>query len=208
MRNRPWGAESERPETVFHLNPEEILSFWLDETGPSGWYEGGAELDREIRNRFEGNHEDVCKGRLSAWLTCPEGALAYIILTDQMPRNMFRGSAAAFKSDRLALSAAKMAIAKCWDMRFDEPARQFFYMPLVHSECLADQNRAVRLMISRMPAKGRLSLRHARAHREVIRRFGRFPTRNEALSRKSGAAEQAYLDAGGYKTVVAEMEGA
>lgn len=188
--------------------PEEVLTFWLKKTGPPGWYEGGEDLDQEIRNRFEGDHEDACEGRLSLWLTYPEATLAYIILTDQFPRNMFRDSPRAFESDRMAKAAAKMAISKCWDTRFDEPARQFFYMPLVHSECLEDQDRAVRLMTSRMPDTGHLSLPHARAHREVIRRFGRFPTRNEALSRESNAAEQAYLDSGGYKAVVEEMKAA
>lgn len=188
--------------------PEEILAFWLNEIGPSGWYKGGEDLDQEIRDRFQGDQEDACEGRLSLWLTYPAGALAHIIVTDQFPRNIYRDSPKAFDSDRLAKAAAKMAIAKCWDTRFGEPERQFFYMPLVHSECLEDQDRAVRLIMSRMPETGHNLLPHARAHREVIRRFGRFPTRNAALSRESNAAEQAYLDAGGYSAVVEEMQAA
>ena len=104
-------------------------------------------------------------------------------------------------------AAAKAAIAKGWDMRIDEPARQFFYMPLTHSECLEDQDRAVRLFKTRMPDTGDLNLTHARAHREVIRRYGRFPTRNEALTRTCSADEQSYLDNGGYGAIVREMQG-
>jgi len=90
-------------------------------------------------------------------------------------------------------------------MRIDEPARQFFYMPLVHSECLVDQDRAVRLFKTRMPETGEGNLTHARAHREVIRRFGRFPTRNEALGRSSNDGEKGYLDNGGYGAIVKEL---
>lgn len=187
-------------------NPEEILSFWLDEAGPVGWYSGGAAMDQKIRDRFEDDYNRACEGALSLWLTYASGTLAYIILTDQFSRNMYRDTAKAFASDKLAKAAAKAAIAKGWDMRIDEPARQFFYMPLVHSECLSDQDRAVRLFMTRMPETGASNLLHARAHREIIRRFGRFPTRNVALGRSSNAAEQAYLDAGGYSAIVNELE--
>jgi len=187
-------------------NPEEILSFWLDELGPVGWYSGGEAMDQKIRDRFEDDYNRACEGALSLWLTYPSGTLAYILLTDQFSRNMYRNSAKAFATDKLAKAAAKAAIAKGWDMRIDEPARQFFYMPLVHSECLSDQDRAVRLFMTRMPETGASNLLHARAHREIIRRFGRFSTRNAALGRSSNSAEQAYLDAGGYPAIVHELE--
>ena len=132
--------------------------------------------------------------------------MAYIILTDQFSRNMFRDTKQAFATDKLAKAAAKAAISKEWDLKIDEPARQFFYMPLVHSECLEDQERAVRLIKTRMPETGHQNLPHARAHREVIRRYGRFPTRNAALDRICSADEQAYLDAGGYGAIVKELQ--
>lgn len=182
--------------------PDDVLKFWLDEIGPEGWYAGGEELDRTIRERFEALYERACEGALSLWLTYPTGTLAYIILTDQFSRNMFRDTARAFASDGVAKAAAKAAIAKGWDTRIDEPARQFFYMPLMHSEVLADQNRAVRLFMTRMPETGDDNLPHARAHREVIRRYGRFPTRNAALGRTNNAEEQSYLDEGGYGAIV------
>ena len=186
-------------------NPEEILSFWLDETGPKGWYAGGAELDQTIRDRFEDTYNQACDGALSLWLTYASGTLAYIILTDQFSRNMFRDTAKAFATDKIAKAAAKAAISKNWDLRIDGEARQFFYMPLMHSECLEDQDRCVRLFKTRMPESAN-NLLHARAHREIIRRFGRFSTRNAALGRESSAAEQAYLDKGGYGAIVRELE--
>lgn len=182
--------------------PEDILEFWLDEKGPEAWYQGGEALDTEIRERFLTAWHDAMEGAYSLWLTYPSGTLAYIILMDQFPRNMFRGSGQSFASDRLARAAAKAAIHKGWDMRIDEPARQFFYLPLMHSENLADQDRSVRLIHTRMPEYGADNLIHARAHREVIRKFGRFPFRNEALARRTTGPEVAFLQQGGYGATV------
>lgn len=182
--------------------PEEILNYWLDEIGPDGWYNPGDGLDADIRERFEKTWDGAMEGRCALWLTYPSGALAYIILMDQFPRNMFRGTAKAFSSDHCALAAAKAAIDKGWDMRIDEPARQFFYLPLMHSENLCDQDRCVRLMVTRMPESGENNLLHAKAHREVIRQFGRFPFRNEALARKPTGPEESFIDSGGYGATV------
>lgn len=189
-------------------NPEDILAFWLDEKGPEGWYMGGDALDQEIRDKFEEVYVRACEGALSLWLTYPTGALAYIILLDQFSRNMFRDTPKAFATDGLARAAAKAAISRGWDLRIDEPARQFFYMPLVHSECLSDQDRAVRLIMTRMPETGENTLLHAKAHREVVRKFGRFPNRNAALARETPAAEAVFLDEGGYGATVEAMKAA
>ena len=186
-------------------NPEEILAFWLDDIGPKGWYEAKSDLDQTIRDRFENDYNRMVDGSLSLWLTYATGTLAYIILSDQFSRNMYRDTAKAFATDKIAKAAAKAAISKGWDMRLDGPARQFFYMPLVHSECLEDQDRAVRLFMTRMPESGS-NLLHAKAHREIIRMFGRFPTRNEALSRESSTAEEAFLNDGGYGAIVRSFE--
>ncbi|MEM9342732.1 MAG: DUF924 family protein [Pseudomonadota bacterium] len=188
------------------VTSEDVLSFWLDEVGPSGWYSGGDALDVECREKFLTTWERANEGALSLWLTYPSGALAYIIVTDQLPRNMFRGTAQAFATDDAARAAAKSALLKNWDMRIDEPARQFFYMPLMHSECLSDQDRCVRLMLTRLPETGENNLLHAKAHREVIRQFGRFPYRNEALARVTKEDEAKYLAAGGYGHTVREVE--
>ena len=188
------------------VNPEDVLSYWLDEVGHESWYKGGDALDAEIRKKFETTWNAARDGALSLWLTYPSGTLAYIILTDQFPRNMFRDTAKAFATDAVARAAAKSAIAKGWDMRIDEPARQFYYVPLMHSECLADQERSVRLILTRMPKHGESNLLHAKAHREVIRKFGRFPYRNDVLERETPASEQAYLRDGGYGTTVRELQ--
>jgi uncharacterized protein (DUF924 family) len=186
--------------------PEDILAFWLDEVGPDGWYKQDEALDQDIRDRFLTAWEGQMQGRYGLWLTYPSGTLAYIVLADQFPRNMFRGQGTAFASDRIALAAAKQAIHRGWDMRIDEPSRQFFYLPLMHSENLCDQDRCVRLMKERMPASGDSNLMHAKVHREVIRQFGRFPYRNDALSRKTTEAEKAFISDGGYGAILRDMQ--
>lgn len=190
------------------VGPEEILSFWLDEVGPDKWYAQEDALDAEIRKRFLLTWEGAQAGQFSMWLTYPSGSLAYIILNDQFSRNMFRGDAKAFSSDRAALAAAKSAVDRGWDLKIDEPARQFFYMPLMHSENLCDQDRCVRLLCERMPKTGASNLLHARAHREVIRTFGRFPFRNAALSRPATGPEADYVSAGGYGQTVRALQAA
>ncbi len=188
------------------MGPEDILSFWLDEVGPEGWYKQSSELDDEIRSRFETTLTSAAEGRYSLWLTYPSGALAYTILTDQLSRNMYRDTAGAFATDRIALAAAKSAINNGWDLKIDEPARQFFYLPLMHSESLCDQDRCVRLICERMPKHGAVNLLHARAHRAVIRQFGRFPTRNDALNRASNKLESDYVSTGGYGRIVRDLQ--
>ncbi|OIQ29520.1 MAG: hypothetical protein BM562_11265 [Alphaproteobacteria bacterium MedPE-SWcel] len=188
--------------------PDEILDFWLDTVGQDGWYRQDDTLDAEIRSRFEETWEMASEGSYSLWLTYPSGVLAYIILLDQFPRNMFRGDSKAFATDPAALAAAKAAVDRKWDLRIDEPARQFFYLPMMHSESLCDQERCVRLMHERLPQTGGSNLVHARAHREVIRLFGRFPYRNEALHRHSTAPERDYVEAGGYGSTLRDLQAA
>ena len=188
------------------VGPDDILKFWLDEVGPKGWYDVDPALDARIVDRFGPTWEAACGGNFSLWLTYPSGALAYIILMDQFSRNMFRGSGKAFASDRAALAAAKSSIERGYDLKIDGPARQFFYMPLMHSENLCDQDRCVRLMCERMPQSGENNLLHAQAHREVIRQFGRFPYRNEALDRVGTEGEKSYLAQGGYGSTLRDLQ--
>lgn len=188
------------------VTPELVISYWLDEVGPTGWYAGGADLDAQVRALFEDTWHAAQEGALGLWLTSPAGSLAYLILTDQMPRNMFRDTGNAFASDASALAAAKGAIARGWDMHIPEPERQFFYMPLEHSEHLNDQDRCVRLMCTRLPETGAGFVPHACAHRNIIRKFGRFPTRNAALGRASTDAEVAWLKGGGYAAEVRAVD--
>lgn len=175
-----------------------VLGFWLDEVGPKRWYVSDGAIDAEITRRFEALWRRAGAGRCDGWAAAPEGALALLILLDQFPRNMFRGTAAAFSTDQRALATAKRAIGQGHDLATPEPQRQFFYLPLMHSEDLADQDRCVELIETRMPETGDQNIDHAQKHRAVIRRFGRFPSRNAALGRADTEAEREYRAAGGY----------
>lgn len=186
------------------VGPDDILRFWLDECKPEQWFIEDQNFDTQIRNNFVETWQKVAEGQFSLWLTYPNGVLAYIILTDQLPRNMFRSDSRAFSTDRAALAAAKSAISKGWDLRVDPHIRHFFYMPLEHSENLYDQDRAVRLIHERLDNPKYLL--HARAHREIIRQFGRFPHRNLLMKRKTTSVEQVHIDAGGYQSVVRSLE--
>lgn len=182
-----------------------VLNYWLHEVGPKGWYAASDALDDQIRTRFHDTWLMARAGKLCRWRGSPEGLLAFIILTDQFPRNMFRGDGRSFATDALARKAANKAIHENWDMRIAEPQRQFVYLPYMHSEFGADQGRSVRMILARMPQAGADTLKHARAHREVIRQFGRFPYRNAALGRNSTPAEVAYLASGGYGSTLAAL---
>ena len=171
--------------------PDEVNRFWLDEVGEKGWYNGTPALDQAIRDRFMATWENAA-ALAPAWAGTAHGALAALILTDQFPRNMFRGDPRAFATDALARHIADGAIAAGFDHQIDPPARQFFYMPFEHSENPADQALAVEFMTGRMPSDPDMAL-HARAHQAVIARFGRFPHRNAILGRASTDAERAYL---------------
>lgn len=177
----------------------EILAFWRN-LGPGGWYAVDAEVDQAIRDRFGPAWEAARTGAHGDWGQTAEGALTYLILTDQFPRNMHRGDALAFATDGIALAAAGRAVDAGLDRTIGGAERQFFYLPFMHSEVLADQDRSVALFRSWEPDGG--NMRHAEAHRDVIRQFGRFPYRNAALGRATTAAEQAFLDAGGYGAAV------
>jgi uncharacterized protein (DUF924 family) len=186
-------------------DPVEVLDFWLGEIGPKGWYAGGDEIDALCRERFGDLWQAAHDGGLEHWVDGTVGTLAYLIVCDQFPRNIHRGTALAFATDAQARAAARKAVAEGWDMNAPEPERQFFYMPFEHSEDSADQALAVQYLTERLASDPEMAL-HARAHQEIIARYGRFPTRNEALGRTSSPEEQAYLDEGGYMAVVNRLK--
>lgn len=187
-------------------DPVSVLDFWLGEVGEEGWYRGDAAFDAACRDRWMDLWQAAEGGGLDHWVEGTVGTLAFLILTDQLPRNMFRGTARAFATDPMARAAARAAVAAGWDMGAPEPERQFFYLPFEHSEDPVDQEAGIALIAERLPASPD-NLLHARAHAEVIRRFGRFPFRNAALGRVSTPEEEAFLAEGGYGAVVRRLEG-
>lgn len=186
-------------------DPVQVLDFWLGEIGPEGWYAGTQEIDDAIAVQFGDLWQALHDGGLEHWVGGTAGTLAYLIVADQFSRNIHRGSARAFATDDKALAAARLAVEQGWDLGAPEPDRQFFYLPFEHSEALADQDFCIRLMEERLASEPG-NLLHARAHREVIARFGRFPFRNAALGRDSTPDEAAFLADGGYAAVVRALE--
>ena len=185
------------------MKPDEILRFWTEEVGEKRWYVSDDATDTTIRERFLPLWEDARLARLRDWSATPEGALACLIVLDQFPRNMFRGDARSFATDPLGRAVARDALDRGYDRKVEGSIRQFFYLPFMHSEEPADQELSVALMSDRM--RDPEHVLHARAHREVIRRFGRFPFRNAALGRETTVAEEAFLEAGAYPALVREM---
>ena len=181
-------------------DPVEILDFWLGEVGEDGWFAGGEALDAGIRDRFAEVWQAAHDGGLEHWVEGAAGTLAYLVVCDQLSRNMHRGTALAFATDAQARAAALLAIGEGWDMAAPEPERMFFYLPFEHSEDLGDQALSVRLMSERL-ADPEMAL-HAKAHQAIIARFGRFPYRNAALRRDSTAAEREFIEQGGYGAMV------
>ena len=177
------------------MTPLAVIQFWRDEVGADHWFGNDAALDARIRARFEALWNSARAGALDAWLATPEGALALVIVLDQFPRNMFRGRAEAFASDRQARAAATRAIDAGFDKRVPTSLRVFFYLPFMHSEDLADQDACVALIEERL-GKSSSNYPYALGHREQIARFGRFPGRNAALGRASTPQESVFLNAG------------
>jgi uncharacterized protein (DUF924 family) len=179
--------------TAGAFNHGDIVAFWRA-VGPERWFEKDAALDDEIRRQFLGAHEAAASGKLTDWEQSAEGALALLILRDQFPRNMFRGDARAFATDPLARAIASRAILNGFDGAFSD-MRTFFYVPFMHSESLADQERAIAFYRAQNDTD---SLQWAERHADIIRRFGRFPHRNAILGRVTTPEERAFLDGGGF----------
>lgn len=170
--------------------PADLLSFWFSEEVKPKWFEKDSSFDAELRERFGSLLAKSRHGELAQWADSPEGALALVIVFDQLPRNIHRGTPEAFAADPLALKMAKAAIARGDDLRVAPEMRTFFYVPFEHSENLADQDEGVVLF----EALGREDyLGYMRRHRDIIARFGRFPHRNAILGRNSTAEEIEFL---------------
>ena len=177
--------------------PTEIIDIWR-EAGRKAWFSKDVGFDASIRRHFEEIHHKAARSEMSEWSATPEGSLALLLLLDQVPRNIWRGSAHAFATDPLARSIAGSAIASGHDQLIPFDLRTFFYLPLEHSEDLADQRECLSLA-QKLENDGGETARWARMHHDLIARFGRFPHRNKCLGRETTDEERIFLENGGFQ---------
>lgn len=171
------------------VSPDTVVQFW-HEAGPEKWFAKDEAFDQTCRDRFLSTYRAAARGDLNEWELTPNGALALILLLDQFPRNMFRGTRDVYKTDPVALMAADRAIERGFDRQVDPRFRRFFYLPFMHSESLRHQERSVTLN----EALGEEdSIKWARHHHDIVARFGRFPHRNHILGRETTPDEEAFL---------------
>lgn len=172
-------------------NSAEVLAFWFAEAVKPLWFASTPEFDEALRERFLATYRAAATGQLlEDWERTPLGVLALVIVLDQFPLNLFRGHPESFATEAAARVVADRAIACGFDREMNPEQRLFLYLPFMHGEALTDQERSVRLF---QQAGLEESLRFARHHRDLIRRFGRFPHRNAILGRESTPEEIAYL---------------
>lgn len=171
----------------------EVVEFWR-QAGPSMWFAKDDEFDRCFREAFLEAHEAAARGDLDRWVTTAEGALALLVLLDQFPRNAFRGTPRMYATDAAARRIAASAVDAGHDQAMPPDLRKFFYLPFAHSEELTDQERSVALCGPLGPPDSVNSARH----RDIVKRFGRFPHRNPVVGRQTTPEEQEFLDQGGY----------
>ena len=175
-------------------SPAEVVSFWI-EAGPQKWFAKDESFDREFKSRFLEAHYAAARRELDSWMESAEGALALMILLDQLPRNSFRDTGHMFATDALALSLCRQAIARDYHNQVQSDLLPFVLMPLMHSEALDDQNHLIELL---NPETHENTYKYAVIHRDVIADFGRFPHRNASLGRDTTSAERAFLESGGF----------
>jgi uncharacterized protein (DUF924 family) len=171
-------------------NPSDLIAYWFSPEVKQKWFAGGPELDAELAEKFGPWLEQAKAGGLREWAEEPESALALIILLDQIPRNIHRGTPDAFACDSEALELTKASLVRDFDGRLPAEMRHFLYMPLMHSEDLGDQQRGVELFEALGQEE---ALDYMKRHRDVIARFGRFPHRNAILGRQSTEEEIEFL---------------
>lgn len=167
---------------------DQVLAFWFAD--PARAWRRDPAFDAEIRDRFAALHDAIERGEHEGWRETARGALAYVIVLDQFSRNMYRDTPRMYASDPQARAAARAALDRGFDQALPPVERGFLYLPFMHAEDLADQDRAVALYAAYASGE---QLEFAEGHRAIIRRFGRFPHRNAILGRPSSDAERAFL---------------
>jgi len=169
----------------------DILEFWFSERVQPYWFKSQPHFDTEIRDRYAALHETAAAGALHSWCETARGCLALVLVLDQFSRNIFRATSAAYDNDEYAREVARLAINAGFDRQLEGWHKAFLYMPFMHSESPADQDYSVQLFTQ----AGLDNARYALHHRDIIRRFGRFPHRNVVLHRPNTVAESEYLAA-------------
>lgn len=178
--------------------PQDVVGYWRN-AGPQKWYKKDAKFDEALRLRFEPVHHAAARGDYDDWALTPEGSLALLLLLDQIPRNLYRGSGHAFATDPKARAVARAAIRAGHDKQAEPLLRQFYYLPFEHSEDMVDQDEAIRLFAAlKEETHDGDGLKWAELHRDIIVRFGRFPHRNACLGRDTTPNELAFLSEGGF----------
>ncbi len=170
--------------------PREILDFWFEDCDPEQWFSKDPVFDQTIRDRFGAAYAEAMAGKLDHWEHDAQFSLALIVLLDQFPRNMFRGTARMYEADAKALALAKRVVGSDAEKALSEDRRRFLYLPLEHSEDLSDQRHCLALMTT---LEDQRSAEYAHRHLVIIERFGRFPHRNDILGRQSTPEEIVFL---------------
>lgn len=173
------------------VTPESIVEFWFSPQVQPMWFNSTPAFDAELRDRYEGLWQQAKDGELQTWSDTPLGALALAIILDQFPLNMFRGQAASFSTEAASRQVAAQAIEKGLDQHLGSAQKVFLYLPYMHSESMPDQDRSVELFEQAGLAE---NVKYAKHHRDIVKRFGRFPHRNVGLGRASTAEEIAWLN--------------
>ena len=170
---------------------EDILNFWFYEIGRDRWFANDHALDSEILKRFLDDYEKAVRGELKEWERTPEGMLSLMLLLNEFPRRMFRGTSRAFETDDMALELAREAIIHHFDDRIDRQYKLLFYLPFLNSENISDQRLA--MFYIRERAKDQDMLMKAEVNHDIVMRFGRFPERNPILGRNPTPEEDMFL---------------
>ncbi|MDH3739794.1 MAG: DUF924 domain-containing protein [Alphaproteobacteria bacterium] len=182
------------------VNPDDVLRFWFEENGRAQWFGKEPAFDDQIRRRFSETVHQARDGKLERWVEAPQTCLALVILIDQFSRNLYRESPLAWSADDHGLAVAKLAVEKGFDRELNSHEKAFLYLPFMHSETLADQERCVALVAPLVDGGdefNKANYESAIKHRDIIARFGRFPHRNEVLGRESTPEELEFLQQDG-----------
>ena len=170
------------------MNHSDVIKYWFSKKSREHWFFSTPEIDNEIKQRYEQLWTRAASGELKGWQDSPQGCLALIIVLDQFPLNMFRGETKGFQTENMAVEVALKAIDNGYDENLNAEELLFLFMPLMHSENLEHQDMQVKLF-----EKYDFNDEYSKHHRNIVKRFGRFPHRNDILGRKSTPDEVEYL---------------